>query len=164
MVRELRFQVVGVPETKGSARGYTVQRQRRDGSKYTGVRVDNDNPKAKGWASTIRNCAAIELQRAEHRGLHFTGPVAVEFVFHLVRPKKFLTRKYESIDVPHVTRPDLDKLVRCGKDALSKVVWADDAQVIALVARKQYVATGEFPRAEIVVRDARPEVFDGLRP
>jgi hypothetical protein len=55
-------------------------------------------------------------------------------------------------------KPDLDKLVRCVKDGLTRAgVYRDDAQVIATVARKEFAggaydpagASG-IPRAEIV--------------
>lgn len=156
-MRELRFEVVGVAQTKGSARAYTVRRTRPNGSAYVGARVENDNTKAKGWAATIAHCAALELRRPEHRGLFFTGPIAVEVTFYLPRPKRFATPKWAATNVPHVTKPDTDKLVRCAKDALTKLVYHDDSQVTDLIARKRYVEAGGFPRAVIVVRQAIAE-------
>jgi Holliday junction resolvase RusA-like endonuclease len=152
--RELRFVVVGLAQTKGSARSFVITP--KGGGKPRAI-VTNDNPKAKSWQTTIANCAALELGRAEHRGLHFAGAVALAVTFYLPRPKKFLIRKYAGVPVPHITRPDTDKCLRVVKDALSRVVWNDDAQVTDVVARKRYCAAGEFPRVEICVRDAAPE-------
>lgn len=149
--RELRFVVVGLSQTKGSARSFVITP--KGGGKPRAI-VTNDNPKAKGWQQTIANCAALELQRAEHRGLHFDNGVALDVTFHLPRPQKFLTKRYAGVSVPHVTRPDADKLLRVVKDSLSRVVWNDDAQVTDVVARKRYCAAGAFPRVEIIVRES----------
>lgn len=40
------------------------------------------------------------------------------------------------------------------KDALTGVVWTDDAQVVDLFVHKQYCAPSEFPRAVITIREA----------
>jgi Holliday junction resolvase RusA-like endonuclease len=147
VIRELNFTVVGVPQTKGSTRAFVPKG-------WTRPIITNDNPKAKGWQQTIANCAALELRRAEHAGLVFLAGVAIDVTFYLPRPKKFLVKKWAGIDVPHTTRPDADKMLRVVKDALSKVVWNDDAQVTDVVARKRYCAAGEFPRVVIRVRDS----------
>lgn len=149
--RELRFVVVGLAQTKGSARAFVIAS--KGGVKPRAI-VTNDNPKAKGWQQTIANCAALELQRAEHRGLHFDGPVALDVTFHLPRPQKFMTKRLAGSPVPHITRPDTDKLLRVVKDSLSRVVWNDDAQVTDVIARKRFCAAGAFPRVEIIVRDS----------
>lgn len=148
--RELRFTVVGLAAPKGSTRAFVIQP--RDGSRPRAV-TTGDNPKTKGWQSTIANCAALELLRAHNRGLVFTGGVALELWFYLPRPKTLLTRSRAGREFPHTTKPDLDKLVRAAKDALSRVVWGDDAQVTDLVAHKRYCAAGTFPHVEIAVRE-----------
>jgi Holliday junction resolvase RusA-like endonuclease len=158
MTRELRFTVIGISQTKGSARAFVITP--KGGGKARAI-VTNDNPKAKGWQTTIANCASLELGRAEHRGLFFEGAVALEVTFYLPRPKRFLTRTYASKPVAHTTRPDADKALRVVKDALSNVVWHDDAQVTDVIARKRYCAAGEFPRVEILVRDAELEDMNG---
>jgi len=151
MRRELRFVVVGLAQTKGSARAFVVKP--KGGGRSRAI-VTNDNPKAKGWQQTIANCAALELQRTHNHGLVFDGAVELDVTFYLARPKKFLTKKFAALDVPHLTRPDADKALRLVSDALTKIVWRDDAQVTDLHARKRYAAAGEFPRVEIVVREA----------
>jgi Holliday junction resolvase RusA-like endonuclease len=151
MIRELNFTVVGVAQTKGSARGFVVAG--KNSGKARAI-ITNDNPKAKGWQQTIANCASLELRRAEHAGLHFSGGVALDVTFYLPRPKRLLKKKWAAVDVAHITRPDADKALRVVKDALSKVVWNDDAQVTDVVARKRYCAAGEFPRVVIRVRDS----------
>jgi Holliday junction resolvase RusA-like endonuclease len=112
-----------------------------------------DNPRTKGWRQTIANCAALELQRAENRGLFFEGSVELEVWFYLPRPKALLTKTKAPRAIAHVKKPDVSKLVRAAEDALTSIVWGDDCQVTDLLARKRYAAAGEFPRVEIIVRE-----------
>jgi len=158
-MRTLNVTVIGVAQTQGSTRAFVpkswVQRAAAAGTQARAV-ITNDNPKTKGWRHTIANCAALELQRAEHGGRFFAGPVELEVVFYLPRPKRLLTKRLAPMDVAHTTKPDADKLARATKDALSKVIWNDDAQVTDLIARKRYCATGEHPRAVITVRETNP--------
>lgn len=146
----IAFEVFGIAEPKGSARAFMPK-----GARFPVV--TSDNPNLKGWERTIRG----ELQRVMKQtdgatlAAIFSAPVAVGLRFHLPRPKSKKKAKYP------VTKPDVDKLARCAKDALTKVVWTDDAQVVELRARKRYVEAGKFPRAEIVVRE-RTEVPHGL--
>jgi Holliday junction resolvase RusA-like endonuclease len=147
--RTLTFTVVGLAQTQGSTRAFIPKGWKRPV-------ITNDNPKNKGWRQTIAHVAAIELQRAEHAGRFFAGPVELEVVFYLPRPKALLTKKLAGVDVPHTKKPDADKLARSCKDALSKVIWHDDSQVTDLIARKRYCRPDEHPRAVITVREANP--------
>jgi len=147
--RELKFSVVGVPVPQGSMRSFVVRRK-RDG-KNVAV-TTSDNKKTKGWRQTIANVAALELNRAENKGLFFTGSVELVVSFYLPRPKALLTKTKAAQFFPHIKKPDIDKLVRATEDALTSVVWGDDAQVTDLIARKRYVGANEFPRVEIRAR------------
>lgn len=143
----LRFTVPGVPATKGSTKSFIVHRK-RDGKPI--AVTTNDNPRAKGWQQLIAERAAAAL--AEARLQPFAeGPVILDVWFYFPRPQKFLTTKYADVDVPHTTRPDVDKAARAAIDALSRVVWRDDSQVIDAYVHKRYCAAGEVPRAEIAV-------------
>jgi Holliday junction resolvase RusA-like endonuclease len=74
------------------------------------------------------------------------GAVRVTMAVYLPRPKS-LPRKV----VAHTKAPDLDKLVRGTADALSKIVFRDDSQVVDLVAMKRYAGEGCVPRVTIRV-------------
>ena len=145
-MRVFSFTVVGVAQTQGSTRAFIPKGWKR-------AIITNDNPKTKGWRQTIANCAALEFLRGEQGGRFFAGPVELEVVFYLPRPKTLLTKKLAGVDVPHTKKPDTDKLARACKDALSKVIWHDDSQVTDLIARKRYCGVGEHPRAVITVRE-----------
>src|SRR5262249_8168156 len=65
--------------------------------------------------------------------------------------------------IDHVKAPDLDKIIRALGDALSRVVFADDAQVCELVAWKKYAAAGDVPHVDVRVEPSRgpePQLAD----
>ena len=74
-----------------------------------------------------------------------TGPICARLEFILKRP----VRTPKSRNPPAVKKPDLDKLVRAVLDALTKVVFVDDSQVIELHANKRLAAVGETPGVHI---------------
>lgn len=150
MSATLRFTVPGVSQTKGSTKAFIPKG-------WTRAIITNDNPKAKAWAQLIAEAAAAALVETKLQPFD-VGAVILDVWFYLPRPQKFLAKKYAGIDVPHTTRPDADKLLRCVKDALSQVVWRDDSMVVDAYAHKRFCAVGEFPRADITVRGATFEL------
>jgi Holliday junction resolvase RusA-like endonuclease len=139
----LRFTVLGVARPQGSMRAF----------KPKGLKFPVLTSMAKGlgeWKRNISASAAAAL--AGSRAQPFpAGPVSLDVTFYLPRPKKFQTKKYAALDVPILTTPDVDKLVRAAMDGLTAVVWHDDKQVTEVTGRKKYCADGEMPRAEIAV-------------
>jgi len=109
------------------------------------------NPKTRPWRATVSAAAADAMQGAPL----LDGPIelTVEFVFP--RPKgHYGTGRNAAVlkaSAPqYVTRaPDVDKLARAIGDALSGIVFRDDAQVADLYVRKVY---GESAHAFIEVR------------
>jgi crossover junction endodeoxyribonuclease RusA len=122
----MKIFIPGVPVPKGSAKAFY--------NKHLGrAQVIQDNSeRQKPWASLISTIAAMEWTGRPM----IVGPVSLSLKFHMPRPKKhFFTGKRA-----HVLRPDapmwhtshtgdLDKLIRCVKDALTGIVWVDDCQV-----------------------------------
>lgn len=71
--------------------------------------------------------------------------MCVRAEFRFARPKSHLTKKgvlTKSAPRTHVSKPDLDKLVRTVLDALTGVVIHDDSQVCGIVAQKDYADPG----------------------
>ncbi len=134
----LHFVVHGVPQPKGSARAFVPKGWQR-------AVVTSDNPKNKGWQQLVAE-AASEAIRARPAFRLIETPAILRVVFYLPRPQSIRDRL-----VPHVKKPDLDKLVRSCKDAMSRVIWRDDALVVEIHARKEYARPGQVPRAEISV-------------
>ena len=125
----MRFEVHGLPQTKGSTRAFVKD----DGR----PQVVSDNARLKQWEQAVGWSA-----RAAGATLN-NGAVALDVIFYLPRP---LRARAE--DLP-VTRPDLDKLVRAVLDALTGICYKDDGHVVHLTARKCYAL--RTPCAQITV-------------
>lgn len=132
----ITFTVFGIAQPKGSTRAFVPKGWKRP-------IVTTDNPKSKGWQQLVAEAASRALNGT---GVLFEGAIRLDVEFYLPRPKSLPRRTTD-----HLKKPDLDKLVRSSKDALTGVVWRDDAQVIDLHARKRYSDSGESPRAVITI-------------
>lgn len=127
--------VYGVAQPKGSARAFMARGR---------PIITSDNPNAKVWEASVKSEAFVLAKRVGHDP--FAGPVAVSVTFFFQRPKRVTSRRRPFPSV----RPDLDKCVRSTGDALSGVLWRDDAQVIGIGALKLY--TDGPAKAVITVR------------
>jgi Holliday junction resolvase RusA-like endonuclease len=81
------------------------------------------------WRSTIGLAA-----KQQHAKL-IEGPVGIKLDFYMLKPR---TVKRDMPTVP----PDLDKLIRAVLDALTGIVYLDDAQVVEIQATKSYGEPG----------------------
>ena len=96
------------------------------------------------------------MAREHWHGDLIAGPVVVTIGFYFQRPKGHYGTGRNALAVrasapPQMTTmPDVDKLARCALDALSGVIFRDDAQIVTLHVGKRY---GEPERAEIMVRE-----------
>jgi len=70
----------------------------------------------------------------------FVNEVALHLDFFFKYPKCWGAKKKQSISW-HTTKPDLDNLIKSILDALNKVAFLDDKQVVSIQARKQYAAS-----------------------
>jgi|SRR5262245_1000620 len=145
--RAVTFTVVGDPAPKGSTRAFVpfswAREAVRAGRAPRAV-ITRANPRAKDWEHRIATEAAQALP-----GWLFVGPVIVSVTFRMLRPPS-VRRGH------HTVKPDIDKLSRCVLDALSGVLFADDAQVIELHVRKVYAVSPAPPAARITVALAAP--------
>ena len=73
-------------------------------------------------------------------------PVAVELWFVMPRPLRLKTT------VPHIRRPDVDKLARAVLDGITGIVLTDDSLVTELLARKRTAEPDETPGVHIRVK------------
>ena len=139
MIEALQFTVLGTPQAQGS-----MKRTRHGG-------MTHSNPKLKRWREDVGWAAkAAILPYAEKRWVmdkHI--PVRLECDFYFERPKSVLASRLFPV-VP----PDDDKLLRAVGDALSGILWLDDAQLVEVTGRKFY---GTPARAKITVRFAATE-------
>lgn len=146
----LTFTVPGVAAKKGSTRAFIPKGWDRPV-------ITNADPKAKAWQQLVSEHATQALARSSMQPFA-DGPVVLDVWFYLPRPKKFLIKKYAHVDVPHLTAPDADKMLRLVIDSLTRVVYPDDSRVIDAYVHKRYCAAGELPRAVITVRAVTVDV------
>ena len=154
--RSVTFRVVGIAQPKGSTRAFVPKG-------WTRPIITTDNPKSKGWQQLV----AEQAQSVASDGM-FLGPVMLSVVFHLPRPQS-LPRSVRH----HVKKPDVSKLARSLEDALTGVLYRDDAQIVRLNVAKLYTAIGAAPCAVVTLTEAAapepvqaslPQDYDTLFP
>jgi Holliday junction resolvase RusA-like endonuclease len=138
----ITFTAYGVPAPKGSMKAFM-----RPGMRVP--IVTHDNLKTKPWTETLK-WAAKEAVNGNIIPMA-EGPLCLQVWFNMPRPKS-LPKRVEH----HTKKPDLDKLVRCVKDALTGIVWTDDAQVVEEHAYKGYATDKVMPGAVIQINTVNP--------
>lgn len=152
MNETISFTVFGHAETAGSKRAFIVQQTicRECRYKVTDAEkllancpkcnarrptpraaVTDDNPQARSWKETIARSAL--LARMGEANL-LTGALAVTMRFYRPRPQSHHGKSglngTGKASIAPTTRPDVLKLARCAEDALTGVVWSDDALIV----------------------------------
>lgn len=84
---------------------------------------------------------------AARKGPPMTGPVLVEVVFSLKRPQKPSNPNWPDTRGRH----DLDKFLRAVLDALTGVLYEDDAQVVKVITEKRWAPKPGAEGATIAV-------------
>jgi Holliday junction resolvase RusA-like endonuclease len=145
---EVVVRVLGHPQPAGSKTAFQHPKTGR-------IIVKDAAKNSRPWKQEVAGAAEAQMGRL---GLTLLdGPLEMELVFVLARPKAhYGTGRNSGVVKPSApefpaTRPDVDKLSRAVLDALSGVVYRDDAQIVEKVARKRY---GAPERVEIRVRPA----------
>lgn len=134
----IEFFVPGKPQAQGS----------KVKTRWGAMREDND---ALGpWRERVALAAYEAKNRVEGGFIIPEKPVSVTLEFILYRPKATPKSK----DPPATKAPDLDKLCRAILDALTHVVYRDDAQVTRLVALKRVAKLDEEPGVHVWVHEA----------
>jgi Holliday junction resolvase RusA-like endonuclease len=145
--------VAGTPQPGGSKNAFARRnpkwkpgmpkylRYLHDGEGRPILTVVDDNPKTAGWKKAVK---AAALAQTEGMELPLEGALIVNMTFYVGRPKgHFGTGRNarllkDSAPLRPPVRPDALKLARPVEDALTGVLWGDDAQTTDLVIRKRY--------------------------
>lgn len=135
--------IFGTPQPAGSKRGFAFRRA--NGS--TGVAISDANPKSRDWKEQVASAA-----RVVYAGDLLEGPLSVAFRFYRPRPKGHFGKRglnaHGSATPFPIGRPDVLKLSRGVEDALTGVVWRDDAQIVHETIVKSW---GEPARCEVTI-------------
>lgn len=145
----IQFRVHGVPVTQGSLRAF-LPRDKKTGrllTKYPIVTHANKQ-QLRPW----RDAVATEALRACGGRPLLDGPLAVQMRFLLPRPKSMpaelrTVRQRWQWAWPW-RKPDLSRCVRAVEDALTGVLYHDDAQIVRIATGKEYSTD---PGLEVVV-------------
>jgi Holliday junction resolvase RusA-like endonuclease len=123
-VPTLTIDVPGIPRTQGS---------KRIGRTKTGrpIILDDNDRALREWRKRVASHAGAAVRLSDWL-LAEDCALAVSINFWLARPASAAKRAR-----PHV-KPDIDKLARACLDAMTGVVYRDDARIVELVARKWY--------------------------
>lgn len=145
----VEFWVPGIPAPAGSKRAFYIEKLKR-------AVITDDCKRSKPWQADVKHFAfsAMNGQPA------LEGPVRLEAVFRMPRPKgHYGTRQGQSrlhdwAPMHPTSKPDATKLLRAIEDAMTGIVWKDDAQVVHQTVEKLY---GERPGVLIrVMKIAAP--------
>lgn len=131
--QKITLRIPGKPQPGGSKRAFTPKGWDRP------VIVDA-NPKAMDWKRTVQ---AFALATAAGRILD--GPLRVSMTFVVARPKGHFGVRGLRPSAPAypAVKPDVLKLARSTEDALTGIIWTDDARIVVEILRKLYTTDGK---------------------
>jgi Holliday junction resolvase RusA-like endonuclease len=139
---QIKFTAYGTPKTAGSKTSFSGVR--RDGTRFTNT-VDS----CKGGKS-FRH-VVVSAAREAYDGPLLSGALSVAMTFYFVRTKSDFTSKgklKKGQNGFHTKLPDVLKSARLVEDALSKVIYLDDKQIVQESLQKAY---GEPARVEVTI-------------
>ena len=140
--QRLSFTVPGEAVPKGSTKAFLPKG-------WTRPIVTGDNPRTKSWQSMVA-AAALDAQYSQGTWPDLSAhPIRLDVSCFFVRPASVSERKRPS----HTVKPDLDKLLRSLKDALTKILWRDDAQVVSVCMAKAYAPATEPAHTVIRIQE-----------
>ena len=116
--------------------------QQRHKARRAGKKIFMYDPSSKDKAKFREHCS----DQAPKYPLE--GPISVSMTFSMPRPKShFRSGRYSHLlkdNVPslHVSKPDIDNMVKFYLDAMTGTFWEDDASVCTIEASKIYSEDG----------------------
>lgn len=148
----LELWIEGTPAPGGSKTAFVARRGdgsfvMRPGTNVPVINMTDAGKLNKVWRKTVGMDA---LRQCRAKGWTITDrPVKCVFNFWMRRPNDHFQGNNrdrplkEGAPRYHDMKPDVLKLARSTEDALTGVVWKDDAQVVAQTATKQFCNPGE---------------------
>lgn len=117
-----------------------------------GRKVAASNASALGlWRDRVGIAAAREWGE---ENVDKESAFRVVLTFYFERPKGHYGKKGLRPSAPKFVtkRPDVDKLARAVLDALTHIVFADDSQVVRLMAKKEYCDEGRGAHLAVSIK------------
>jgi Holliday junction resolvase RusA-like endonuclease len=115
------------------------------------------NPNTKTWRDSVR-AAAFEQYHGKPTGF----PLEVWYEFIFKRPQSHFSASKErklKATAPkfHLKKPDGTKLMRSTEDALTGIIWIDDALIVKSHPYKRYAIDDELEACRIEIRSLEEE-------
>lgn len=139
--KPIQFFVPGVPKPAGSKRAFMNAWTKK-------IVVTDDCKKSGDWKGDVKAFAFPHRPAAP-----LTGPLRLTVRFVMPRPKSHFLKSGLRPDAPacHTSKPDATKLLRCIEDALTSLLWVDDAQISWQEVTKSYgLLPGAFVEVEAI--------------
>ena len=149
--RTVDIMVYGVPRPKGNK---SIGSNRTTGR---AMLIERNDASVKMWHGLVAE-AAKDAMAAQRALMFVKRPLHVSITFWFARPGGHFVVKTGAVKASAPSRPavkpDLSKIIRATEDALTGVVFDDDARIVSLLASKEYAAPGTPPGAYIRVWEA----------
>ena len=107
-----------------------------------------DPQKSKDYKAFVGYCALDKKPPVP-----LDGPLTVRIDAYMGVPPSWSKKKREqaiSGELKPTGRPDVSNIVKCVEDALTGIIWRDDAQIVCLSVLKRY---SDNPRVEVVINE-----------
>jgi len=147
-VTPITFIVRGIPKPAGSKRGFAIKK----GGAYTGrVAIMDACKGSKDWKQDVKQAALAVAPEVP-----ITHALQLTLTFLLPRPKGHYRSGKNSAtlrdDAPQypTKKPDTTKLIRGVEDALTGIIWADDAQIVSQHGHKRF---SPFAGVEVLIQE-----------
>jgi Holliday junction resolvase RusA-like endonuclease len=150
--QRLSFTIPGEAVPQGSMKAFTPKG-------WVRPVLTSDNKKTKPWRALV---AAAALDAQFDRGtwpVMSTQAIRLEVRCYFVRPASVSVKKRPC----HTVKPDVDKCLRSISDALTKILWKDDAQIASVTITKEYAAENDPARVVIHVTELVPAVTGAMK-
>lgn len=140
----IEFFVPGTPRPGGSKKAFVI--------KGRAILTDASGKAGKQWRDSVK-AYAMEAMKGRPP---MTGALNLDITFVMPRPKSHYDAigfiKDKHLNERIIKRPDCTKLIRSAEDAMTGIVWLDDAQVDHQSCGKVYVSeSNKYPGAIIQV-------------
>lgn len=147
-MQPIEFFVPGTPKPAGSKKAFAHAKTKKI------IVIDDSGAPGKAWRKCVTETGRIAV--AARTEFPLDGALVMGLTFFLQRPmnhhiggKRERPLKADAPMMP-VVMPDATKLTRAVEDALTKVIWLDDAQIVQQTIAKCY-CTDDFPDPGVLV-------------
>jgi Holliday junction resolvase RusA-like endonuclease len=114
------------------------------------------NAEVKAWKRQI--AAFVRREYPRSMGL-IEGPLFVSLEFFLPRPTALQWKKKEGPALWSIGTPDKDNLEKAVYDAITGIVWKDDAQICRSTTEKRIAALHQVPGVYLTITTLQEEAW-----